>query len=202
MRKCISARRISILRPWNHRSLRTPQQIVSRQPAVKQLSNAELLKIVQDKEDTIFTAVAQSNSNVLDSREDDILPQTASFLASDIPRIPQSPLTDSRLIAARSCHKAVKPLPFGDRSLFQLKLQKNSYGILALICSKKQKAKKACSHCISDSTSIMRLNRPSTAKLLPDSLRCRHTPKNWGTMASSKNLNPSGCQCRRRRESQ
>ena len=195
MRKCFPTRRIPILRSWDHRGLRTLRRIVSRNPAVKQLSNAELLEIIhQDKENATSTATAQTNSDGLDSQKDDFLPQAASPLATRIHRLPQSPLTDPGLVAARIRHRAVKPLPSGDPSPFQLKLQKNPYGIHAMISGTKHKANKDCSHCTSDSTSTMRPNRPSTAKLLPDSLWCLDTPKNWGTMASSKALNTSSVQ--------
>ena len=137
MRICFATGCIQILRPWGHRGLRISRQIVSRKPAVKQLSNAELLKMIhEDKQDTVPTAIAQTNSTGLDAQEDGILPQTASVLATGIPRLPQSPLTDRGLIAARIRHRAVKPLPSGDHSQFQLKLQKNPYGIHILICRK------------------------------------------------------------------
>lgn len=130
MRKCFPTRRIPILRSWDHRGLRTLRRIVSRNPAVKQLSNAELLEIIhQDKENATSTATAQTNSDGLDSQKDDFLPQAASPLATRIHRLPQSPLTDPGLVAARIRHRAVKPLPSGDPSPFQLKLQKNPYAI-------------------------------------------------------------------------
>ena len=94
------------------------------------MSNAELLEIIyHDKENAISTATAQTTSDDLDTKGDDIVPQNASLLATGIPRLPQSPLTDPGLIAARIRHRAVKPLPSGDRSPFQLKLQKNPYGM-------------------------------------------------------------------------
>ena len=201
MRKCFPTRRIVIVRPWDHRGLRTSRRTVSREPAVRQLSNAELLEILyQDKQDASSTATAQPISDGLDSQEDDSLLQTPSLLAPRISRLLQSPLTDPGLVAARIRHKAVKPLPSGDRSLFQLKLQKNSYGIRALTSGTKHRANQDFSHCVSDSTSTMRLNRPSTAKLLPNSIWCRDPPKNWGTMASSKALSPSNVQFWRRRD--
>lgn len=193
MRKCYPTRRIPILRTWGHRGLRTSRRIVSKTPAVKRLSNVELLKIIhQDKKEAPPTAITQTNSDGLDSQEDDYPPKTASALATRIPRLPQSPLTAPGFVAARIRHRALKPLPSGDRSPFQLKLQKNPYGIRALICGTKHIANQDCSHCISDSTSTMRLNRPSTAKLLPDSIWCRDPSKDSGTMASSKALNASG----------
>ena len=97
---------------------------------MKQLSNVELLKIIQqEKEDS--TASVQNTSDALDSQEDDFTPPAASLGAPHIPGLPQSPLTDPGLVAARIRHKAVKPLPTGDRSPFQLKLQKSPYGIYA-----------------------------------------------------------------------
>ena len=135
MRNCFSTSRISLQRSWDHRSLRTSQRIVSpRTLAVKQLSNTELLEILrQEKEDATCTATAQTNPNVLDPQEHDIFPQGASLLATHVPPLPQSPLTDEGLSAARKRYRAVKPMPFGNRSPFQLKLQKNPYGIRVLI---------------------------------------------------------------------
>lgn len=200
MRRCYLTWRIPTLPPWDHRGLRTLRRIVSRKPAVKQLSNAELLDIIhQDKEVATSTATAQNNSDDLDSQENDSLPQTASLVATRIPRLPQSPLTDPGLAAARIRHRAVKPLPSGDRSPFQLKLQKNPYGIRGLICGTKHRANQDCSHCISDSTSTMRLDRSSTAKLLPDSIWCRDPPQNWGTLASPQALSANSVQSWRRR---
>ena len=191
MRKCFPTSRILILRPWDHRGLRTSRQIVSRKSAVKQMSNAQLLEIInQDMEDATNTATAQTDSDGHDSQENCILSHEASLSATRAPRLPQSPLTDPGLVAARTRHKAVKPLPSGDRSPFQLKLQKNPYGIDALNRGTKHRANQDCSQCISDSASTVRFNRPSTAKLFPDSLWCCDTPKNWGTMASSKAFNP------------
>ncbi|CAD6587861.1 MAG: hypothetical protein ASARMPREDX12_003033 [Alectoria sarmentosa] len=107
-----------------------PNKAHSNQQAVRQLSNAELLEILyQDKQDASSTATAQPISNDLDSQEDDYLLQTSSLLSPRISRLLQSPLTDPGLVAAQIRHKAVKPLPSGDRSPFQLKLQKNSYAI-------------------------------------------------------------------------
>ena len=130
MRICFPTTRIPSLRPWHHRGSRTSRPYVSRHPAVKKMSNAELLEIIyHDKENAISTATAQTKSDGLDSKGDDLVPQTASLLATGLPRIPQSPLTDPSLIAARIRHRAVKPLPSGDRSPFQLRLQKNPYGM-------------------------------------------------------------------------
>lgn len=98
---------------------------------MKQLSNAELLEILrQDKEATPSVASAQTNLDSLDSQRDG---NPASLPASRIPRLSQSPLTEGGLVAARTRHRAVKPLPLGDRSPFQLKLQKNPYGMYAVI---------------------------------------------------------------------
>lgn len=130
MRICFTTRRIPFLRPWHHRGLSISRSYVSRNPAVKKMSNAELLEIIyHDKENAISTATIQTKSDGLESKGDDIVPQTAPLLATGIPRLPQSPLTDPGLIAARIRHRAVKPLPSGDRSPFQLKLQKNPYGM-------------------------------------------------------------------------
>ena len=130
MRTCFPTSRRPFLRPWDPRGLRTSRPYASRNSAVKQTSNAELLEIIRhDKENAVSTSNAQTSSDGLDSQEDDIVPRTASLLACGIPRLPQSPLTDPELIAARIRHRAVKPLPSGDRSPFQLRLQKNPYGM-------------------------------------------------------------------------
>ena len=192
MRKCWPASRIPVTKPWDRRDLRISGPIGSRKPAVKQLSNSELLRIIrQNKEDATSIATAQNNSEDLDSQKHDILHQREPLLSAHLPQLPQSPLIDRGLIAARIRHKAVKPLPSGDRSPFQLKLQKNPYGIYSLVCKTKNSANRHCSHCISESSATMRLNRPSTAKLLPNFLRRRDTSKNRGTMAPSKAPIPS-----------
>lgn len=130
MRKCFRTKRTSILQPWSRRGLRTFQHSVSRTPAVKQLSNTKLLEIIrQDREDNISTAVVEAKSDVFDSQEHNGHPRTSLPHATHIPRLPQSPLTDQGLGAARIRHRAVKPLPSGTRSPFQLKLQKNPYAI-------------------------------------------------------------------------
>ena len=135
MKTCLRTSRIPILQPWDHRGLRTSTRIVSRKPAVKRLSNTELLEIIcQDKEDSTSIKTAQNEPDELDSQEHDIHPRTASLLATPIHRLPQSPLTHQGLVAARIRHREVKLLPSRDRSLFQSKLQKNPYGIHALIC--------------------------------------------------------------------
>ena len=135
MRKCFPTSRKLTQRPWDHRSQRRFQPFVSlRKPAVKQLSNLELLEILrQEKEDASCTATAQSNPTALELQEHEIPRQGASPLATRVPPLPQSPLTDRGLLAARNRYRATKPLPFGDRSPFQLKLQKNPYGIRALV---------------------------------------------------------------------
>ena len=134
MKTCLPTSRRPILQPLDHRGLRKSPRIVSRKPAVKQLSNTELLEIIcQDKEDSTSIVTAQTEPDELDSREHDIHPQTASLLATRIHRLPQSPLTHQGLAAARIRHREVKLLPSRDRSPFQSKLQKNPYGIHALI---------------------------------------------------------------------
>ena len=135
MRKCFPISRTSIQRLRDYRGLRISQRAVSpRKPAVKQLSNTELLETLhQEKKVATNTATAQTNPNVRDSQEHDISSPGASLLATRVLPLPHSPLTDRGLLAARNRYTAVKPLPLGDRSPFQLKLQKNPYGIRALI---------------------------------------------------------------------
>ena len=196
MRICFPISRIPILRSRHHRGLRISRRIVSRRSVVKQLSNAELLNFIH--QETEGAASAQTSSDGLDLQRDESSQLQESVLATRISRLPQSPWTDPGLVAARIRHKAVKSLPSRDRSPFQLKLQKNPYGIQALISGPKCRAKKYCSHCTSDSSSTVCLDRSSTAELLPYSIWYRHTPEDWGTMASSKAPNPSAVQsCQR-----
>ena len=201
MRKCYTTRRILTLRTWDPRGLRVSQQYVSRKPLAQQLSNAELLEIIhRDNGNTISTAITQTNSSDLDSQEHGSNVQTVSLLATRIPRLPLSPLTDPGLVAARTCHKAAKPRPSGDRSPFQLKLRNNPFGIHALISGTMHSANSGYSQCTGDTTSIMPLNRSSIAKLLPDSLWCGDTPNDRGTVASAKPLNPRNIGSWRRRD--
>lgn len=135
MRKCWTISHIKSLRPWDYRGLRTSRRIASQKLAVSQLSNAKLLGIIhQETEDATSIATAQTKSDGPDSQKDLFLTQTRSLPPTYVPLLPQSPLTDPNLVAARNCHRAVKPLPSGERSPFQLKLQKNPYGRNALIC--------------------------------------------------------------------
>ena len=140
MNKGFSTSRITI-QPWNRHGLRAFQHSVSRSSrssAVKQLSNTELLEIIrQDKEDITSTAIVETKSGGFDSHDHDGPPEAALSLANHIPRLPHSLLTDQNLVAARIRHRVVKPLPCGIRSPFQLKLQKNPYGIYALVCGTK-----------------------------------------------------------------
>ena len=189
MRICFPTSRIPILRSRHHRASTKSRPIVSRRSVGKQLSNAELLNFIhQETEDA---ASAQTSSDGLDSHRNGIPQLQESILATRKSRLPQSPWTDPGLVAARTRHKAVKGLPSGDRSPFQLKLQKNPYGIQALISGTKRRTKKYYSHCTSDSSSTVCLDRSSTAELLPYSIWYRHTPEDWDTMASSKAPNPS-----------
>lgn len=134
MKICSPKNRIPILRPWDRRRLRTSSRTVSRKPP----SNTELLEVIsKGKEDSTSTAVAQTKLGGLNSQEGDIHTQTAPLLATRIPRLPQSPLTDQSLVAARTRHTVVKPFPSTNRSPFQSKLQKNPFGMRALICGTK-----------------------------------------------------------------
>lgn len=134
MKTCSPINRRTILQPWDHHRLRTFPRTVSR----KSLNNTELLEFISNgKEESTSTALAQTNLDGLNSQEDDIHTQTAPLHATRIPRLPQSPLTDQSLVAARTRHTAVKPFPSADRSPFQSKLQKNPFGIHVLICGTK-----------------------------------------------------------------
>lgn len=120
MRRCFSAVRSSY-RTWDYRTLRTSPK--SRPRAIKQLSNAELLSLVQEsKQDTASPQDDQSKPS------DTGFPQSSSCLTLR-QQLPQSPLIDPQLSAARIRHRAEKPPPSGERSPFQLKLQKNPYGM-------------------------------------------------------------------------
>ena len=140
MRTCFHGSCV-ILKPWDHHGLRTPRSSVFPKPTVKQLSNAELLRIIrQDNEDATSTATVQTNPDSLEPKEHGLPNTRASLTAPRISRILQSPLTDRRLSAARILHRAVKPLPSRHRSLLQSKLQKNPYGISTLTCVTKNSA--------------------------------------------------------------
>ena len=187
MKRCFLQSRIPTPQPQHHRGLKTSPRVIARRPAVKQPRNTELLEIIlQDKQDTISPINVQTNTHNLDSQDYDVFPQTAPPFPTPISPLPQSPLTDHNLEAARLRHKTVKPLPSGIRSSFQSKLEKNSFGIHALICRTRCWANRHCSHRISDSTTTMHLDWSPTAKLLPDPIWCCDTSKNWGTMAPSK----------------
>ena len=186
--------RVPNLRSRHSGSLRKLRRNVSRRSVAKQLSNTELLNFIhQETEDATS---AQTSSDGIDFHRNE--PPKLQESVPLISRLPQSPWTEPSLVAARFRHKAVKSLSSGDRSPFQLKLQKNPYGTQALISGTKRRAKKYCSHCTSDSSSTVCLDRSSTAELLPYSIWYRHTPENWGTMASSKDSNPGPVQsCQR-----
>lgn len=134
MKRCLPKSRIPTPRPVHHWGLRTSPQVIPRKSALKQLSNTELLEIVlQIKQDTTFATKAQSGTHKLDSQNHDISTQIAPPLTARPSQLPQSPLTDPNLIAARLRHRSVKPLPSGSLSPFQSRLQKNPFGIYALI---------------------------------------------------------------------
>ena len=196
MQICFPISRITNLRSRPSRNLRESPPSVSRRSFAKQLSNAELLSFIhQEREDA---ASAQTSSDGLNLLRNESPKSPKSVPATLISRLAQSPWTDPSLVAARMRHKAVKSLPSRDRSPFQLKLQKNPYGTQALISGSKRRAKKYCSHCTSDSSSTVCLDRSSTAELLPYSVWYCHTPENWGTMASSKASNSGAVQsCQR-----
>ena len=196
MRVCFPISRIPDLRSRLSRILKESPRSVSQRSFAKQLSNAELLSFIhQEREDA---ASAQTSSDGLDLHRNESPKSQKSVPASLISRLAQSPWTDPSLVAARMRHKAVKSLPSRDRSPFQLKLQKNPYGTQALISGLKRRAKRYCSQCTSDSSSTVCLDTSSTAELLPYSVWYRHTPENWGTMASSKASNPGAVQsCQR-----
>ena len=140
MRVRFPLNRMPTPRSRHHRSLRILRRNVSRRSHVKQLSNTELLNLIhQETEDA---ASAQTSSDGLGSHRNDSPKLQESNLATRISRLPQSPWTDHGLVAARIRHKAAKNLPSGDRSSFQLKLQKNPYGIQALISGTKRRTKK------------------------------------------------------------
>ena len=192
MKRCFPKSRIPTPQPRHHWGLRTSPRIISRKSAVKQLSNTELLEIVlQVKRDCTSTTTAQTETHKLDSQHHDIFTQTATPLTVHPSQLPQSPLTDPNLIAARLRHRTAKSLPSGSLSPFQSKLQKNPFGMHAPIHRTRYRADQCRSHCISDSTTTMHPNRYPTAKLLPDPIWSRNTSKNWGTMAPSQASNSS-----------
>ena len=94
---------------------------------MKQLSNAELLNLVRKtKEETTNTPDLKFQLDESQKLYDDAQseePSSTPFY------LPESPLTSTRLLDARTRHKAEKPLPGKEKSPFQLKLHKNPYGI-------------------------------------------------------------------------
>ena len=121
MRRCFQTIRPLQLGPQQRRSLRTSTRSRPQKPAVNQLSNAELLNLVNEgKED------AQVEGKGPETQYDDA--QSQQQPAPSL-HLPESPLTSQRLLDARSRHKAEKPLPGKERSAFQLKLLKNPFGI-------------------------------------------------------------------------
>ena len=188
MRICFPTSRMPNLLSRHSRSLTKSRRVVYGRSVAKQLSNAELLNFIHQETDD--AASARTSSDGLELHRNESTKLQESVPATLLSRLPQSPWTDPSLVAARIRHKAVKSLPSGDRSPFQVKLQKNPYGTQALISGMKRRAKKYCSHRTSNSSSTVCLDRSSTAELLPYSIWYCHTPKNWGTMASPKASKP------------
>ena len=201
MKRCFSKSLIRTPQPGHHWGPRTSPRVISRKSAVKQLSNIELLEIaLQVKQDCTSIKKPQIETHKLDSQHHDIFAQTAPPLTAHPSQLPQSPLIDPTLIAARIRHRTVKPLPSGSLSPFQSKLQKNPFGMHAPIYRTRNLADQCRSHCISNSTTTMHPNRYPTAKLLPDPIWSRNTSEHWGTMAPSQASNSSSVQPRRRRD--
>lgn len=127
MRRCFQTIGSLQLRPQQCRSLRTSTRSRPWKPAVNQLSNAELLNLVNEsKEDASSPLNPEVEFGKLEQRNEDARseePSAAPFY------LPESPLTSQRLLDARTRHKAEKPLPSKERSAFQLKLHKNPFGI-------------------------------------------------------------------------
>ena len=131
MRRCLIAENVLPIRPRGCRSLRTSPH--SRPRAVKQLNNAELLRIVHDcKQDATPASYPDSETSYIVVQKRDDLPQSSSRLSAQSPALPCSPLTEPRLVAARARHRAEKPPPSKTRSPFQSKLEKNPYGTINL----------------------------------------------------------------------
>jgi len=134
MRRCAEAKRCSPTRLWGYHSLRTWPH--SRPRAVKQLNNAELLKIVQEgKQEDTPKLDPEPRSVDIAAQDRNELPQSSSRLSARSPPLPRSPLTEPQLVAARARYRAEKPRPSKERSPFQLKLQKNIYGMINLMSS-------------------------------------------------------------------
>ena len=87
----------------------------------KHLSNTDLLgRLERSKAETTPTPIH-------DSVEDGLSDQKIRL---HVAPLPQSPLTEPGLTAARARYRKEKPLPNKERSVFQLKLEKNPYGML------------------------------------------------------------------------
>ena len=128
MKRCSPKSRIPMPQPGHYWGSSTSPRVISRK------SNIELLEIVlQVKQDCLSTSNAQVETHKLDSQHHDVFTQTAAPLTAQTSQLPQSPLIDPNLTAARLRHRTVKPLPSGSFSPFQSKLHKNPFGIPAPI---------------------------------------------------------------------
>ncbi|KAL6715697.1 hypothetical protein ACLMJK_006658 [Lecanora helva] len=116
MRLCFFYRYTSAL--WKRNNSTLSKAPGSPSQAVKQLSNAELLNLVK----------AGNEDATLDSKNGLLLDgsQAVPSLDSDLPR---SPLEEPRLVEARTRRRKTKPPPSKERSPFQVKLERNPYGI-------------------------------------------------------------------------
>lgn len=191
MRRCSVAENFSPTRLWGCRSLRTSPR--SRPRAVKQLNNAELLKIVQDcKQDATPTSDPKPKSSDITVQTREELPQSFSQLSARSPPLPRSPLTEPRLVAARARHRAEKPPPSKERSPFQLKLERNPYGMInsCVLKDYHHQAKHTDSPSFVNSAPAMYPHRRETTQLLPYSLRSRKAPKDRSNLAPSQASKP------------
>jgi hypothetical protein len=88
---------------------------------VSKFSNEELLNLINEVEEDVQLGNTSSETQHNGSQsQQPILP----FF-----ELPESPLTSPRLLDARARHREEKPLPSKERTSFQLRLEKNPFGI-------------------------------------------------------------------------
>ena len=105
-------------------------RIFTQQP-IRIPTNKELLHAVEHLEESCASSVPTNDKVV--ALQNDATDSKSKTQPSPIDRLPQSPLTDPRLNAARFGHKTSKVLPRKEElTPFQLKLRRNPYGTVPL----------------------------------------------------------------------
>jgi hypothetical protein len=186
MRGCLQPKGPLHLQLCGSRSLRTLSRRRPRHPVVKQLSNAELLALVKKtKEDVAATPSVQPEARDPEAQDDDA---RSRCLASSTLSLPLSPLLDPHLVAARNRHREGKPRPSGDKSPFQLKLQKNPYGIHSSCLRPRNKLTFRSPSSVHSAPDLP-CHKRSSPYLLPDPFWFSNASNNRSAMAPSKSHN-------------